>query len=222
MTIDGSSQTVAVGGREWFVVVSGSKTPRRLIVNGITVANNFTSLSTSAGRTLWASNPASGTPPSGTAFNGIPSANVQYGMNANFSDDSYWEDEVSHFGRLTPAVTTPASRSQKVLTKGGVQDWLNVGFHGPAIDTTKSMKLMAEELDPGTKADKSLSLAASGSNFTVPTPFPGISRITFNADSTETELLNRYSVTVPHRQGVVGNPSDLFGSGCQKLPPDLL
>ena len=80
-------------------------------------------------------------------------------------------------------------------------DWQRAGFYAPAVNPNKDFKFMVEEVTQGAKTDKNLALASSGSNFTIVNPFPDILRITFNADSAETDLLNRYSVYVPLREG---------------------
>ena len=80
-------------------------------------------------------------------------------------------------------------------------DWQPAGFYAPEVNPDNSMLFQVEETTPGVKQDKNLSLARSGSNFTIVDPFPGVLRLTFNADSSEADLLNRYSVNVPLRGG---------------------
>ena len=97
-------------------------------------------------------------------------------------------------------------------------DWQQSGFYAPQVNPEKDMIFQVEEITPGAKTDKNLALAASGSNFTIVDPFPGILRLTFNADSSETDLLNRYSVFVPINGGDDSDHPTLLEVGTKSFP----
>ena len=79
------------------------------------------------------------------------------------------------------------------MTKSGVQQWLNLPDYNEArVDRAKDFEIAVNETTNGAKADEDIALGASGNNYTNATPFPGVLRLTFNADSSETDLLNRY------------------------------
>ena len=95
------------------------------------------------------------------------------------------------------------------LTSAKVGDWgvyngtkwvrknLNVaGFNLSSADVAKDLKLRVEETTPGTQQDKNLAFAASGSTFTVATPFPGVLRLTYNNLSTDTDTYQRFTAFV--------------------------
>ena len=86
-------------------------------------------------------------------------------------------------------------------------------FEEDSVDFNKQFTSIVRETTSGTKQDKNLALASSGSNYTIATPFPGILRLTFNADSSESDLLNRYSVNVALLSGDDSNPPTVLQIG---------
>ena len=100
-------------------------------------------------------------------------------------------------GTSTPGDTIPATST---YTKGDYQfrddDWGKSGYDAPPVNTTRDFTIPVKENRQGTRQDKNLLMASSGSNYTIANPFPTIQRLTFNADSSETDLLNRYSANI--------------------------
>ena len=72
---------------------------------------------------------------------------------------------------------------------------ITFGFDAPLLNSLNDFKAVVEEIVPGGRDDQDIAFTASGSNFTM-TPIDNI-RITYNNTSSETDLYQRYSVTVP-------------------------
>ena len=147
----------------------------------------------------------------------IPSGTRDYGFNVKFTDGTYASETIIHAFQRT-IQPTPESKVQKVLTKSGAKEWLGIvgdtlNYNEPNVDLKKEFKVGVQEKTPGTKEDKNIALGSSGSNYTNATPFPGVNRLTFNADSSETDLLNRYSVNVPLIGGDDTDPPVLLQIG---------
>ena len=71
------------------------------------------------------------------------------------------------------------------------------GYAADPADITHDLKFLVQEKHVGGKTGKSLTFAASGSNFTVANPFDNILSLTYNNTSSDSELYQRYSLDVP-------------------------
>ena len=100
--------------------------------------------------------------------------------------------ETTTAGTFVPA----SSKVEKGLYQFENSDWVQAGFFAPLAQPDKDFTISVEEERPGVKANKAVTVAASGSTFTAADPFPGIARLTYNNDSNETELYQRFSVNV--------------------------
>lgn len=200
-TVEG--QSLAAG--DYLLNYNGSEEPQFLIING----RQFFLIPTSGTYYRSAS--------TDSFFIPSQSEETRVGFNIRFMNGGYWNNTRTHLFQSVPG-TTQEIKVQRVLTKGGMLDWLDIFRTSELADVNKDLTFAAEEITPGIKRDIQIDLSASGSNYTFPDPFPGILRLTFNADSSETQLLNRYSVNVPLQHGAVDNPPTTLEIGIKTFP----
>ena len=87
--------------------------------------------------------------------------------------------------------------------------WVKAEFDASKVNDDKDYTISVEEETPGTTQDKNLALTQSGNTFGISSPFPGINRLYFSNDSTDTDLYNRYLVTLPITNADVDPPTRL-------------
>ncbi len=85
---------------------------------------------------------------------------------------------------------------QPIVKSIDLDSKVRYGFDDADIDPAKDFKIAAEEETPGSKQNKNLAFVASGSTFTIPTPFPGVLRLTYNNLSTDADTYQRYTAFV--------------------------
>ena len=127
---------------------------------------------------------------------GLTEPDVDYYTIATALPDGDWDNirfETTTAGTFIPASSTVKAGLYQFLNS----DWMPAGFDAPAAQPDKDWKVAVEEDRPGKRQDKNIALAASGSTFTAASPFPGILRLTYNNDSTETQEYQRWTVNVP-------------------------
>ena len=62
------------------------------------------------------------------------------------------------------------------------------------LNTSRDIAIAVQEIVPGAKENKTLSLASAANKYEVGDPFEGVSNIAFNTATAEEALRNRWSV----------------------------
>ena len=129
------SNLYGVSTNTWHIFYSGSKTPSYIIVNG----RSF-SLTKVSGVQRWVTSVV-------TDSNFQASASkLSWGINVKFSDGTYLNNTRSHLFQTVPG-PTPEVKAQKVLTKAGVVDWLNLQNHATSDGQIPTSVLCGKKMD---------------------------------------------------------------------------
>ena len=118
----------------------------------------------------------------------------QYDIGSGCSNSGDWDDISLKTGATT---YIPASvMVQKGLYEFLNSDWQEAGYYAKGANPSLDLKFQVEEEIHGAKSDSNITFEPSGQTFTDPNPFPGILRLTYNNDSNDTDLFQRYTIFV--------------------------
>ena len=99
--------------------------------------------------------------------------------------------------KRSSGVYVPASVNvSQGLHEGNNGVWARSRYEAPPVSSARDFAFAVQEIIPGGKTDRNITLVTSGNTYTLSDPFPGILRITYNFGAGDAGLIHRWSVNI--------------------------